>query len=122
MKIPADKNLSVAELQKLSKYNDLGIEVEKLGHMKTVKIPVAIRDFGMISNGTEKNLEYQYVQTLLKYKKQHLQALLISYKKPYLCKKIQQYTTEAMMNVYVLNKNLLITHHIYIYTLYLHSL
>ena len=57
MKIPADKNISVAELQKLSKYNDLGMEVEKLGHMKTVTIPVAIRDLGMIRNGTEKHLE-----------------------------------------------------------------
>ena len=37
----------------------------------------------------------------------------------HLCKKIKQWTTEEMLNVYLLNKNWLITHHIYTYTLYL---
>ena len=34
VKIPADKNISVAEFEKLSKYRKLKIEVEKLCHMK----------------------------------------------------------------------------------------
>ena len=57
MKIPADKNISVAEIEKLSKYKDLEIEVEKLWHMKNVTIPVVIGTLGMIKKGTEKHLE-----------------------------------------------------------------
>ena len=57
MKIPADKNVSVAEFEKLSKYKDLEIEVEKLWHMTTVTIPVVIGTFGMIKKGTGKHLE-----------------------------------------------------------------
>ena len=56
-KIPADKNVSVAEFEKLSKYKDLEIEVEKLWHMKTVTIPVVIGALDMIKKGTEKHLE-----------------------------------------------------------------
>ena len=48
VKIPADKNASVAEFEKLSNYKDLEIEVEKLCHMKTVTIPVVIGALGMI--------------------------------------------------------------------------
>ena len=40
VRIPADKNLSVAEFEKLPKYTDLEIEVGKLWHMKTVTISV----------------------------------------------------------------------------------
>ena len=47
----------VAEFEKLSKYNDLEIEVEKLWHMKTVTVSVVIGALGMIKKGTEKHLE-----------------------------------------------------------------
>ena len=57
MKIPADKNVSVAEFEKLFKYKDLEIEVERLWHMKTVTILVVIGTLGMIKKGTEKHLE-----------------------------------------------------------------
>ena len=57
VKIPADKNVSIAEFEKLSKYKDLEIEVEKLWHMKTVTIPVVIGALSMIKKGTEKHLE-----------------------------------------------------------------
>ena len=57
MKIPADKSISVAKFEKLSKYKDLEIEVEKLWHIKTVTIPVVIRTLGMIKKGTKKHLE-----------------------------------------------------------------
>ena len=51
------KNAAVAEFEKLSKYKDLEIEVEKLWHMKTVTIAVVIGALGMIKKGTEKHLE-----------------------------------------------------------------
>ena len=54
VKIPADRNVSVAEFEKVSKYKDLEIEVEKLCHMKTVTIPVVIGALGIITEGTEK--------------------------------------------------------------------
>ena len=57
VKISADENFSVAEFEKLSKYEDLEIEVEKLWNMKTVAIPVVIGALGMIKKGTEKHLE-----------------------------------------------------------------
>ena len=45
----------VAEIEKVSKYKDLEIEVEKLWHMKTVRVPVMIGGLGMIKKGnTEK--------------------------------------------------------------------
>ena len=42
--IPVDKNVSIAEFEKLSKYKDLEIEVEKLWHMKTDN---PYRDWGL---------------------------------------------------------------------------
>ena len=68
MKIPADKNVSVAEFEKLSKYKDLEIKKEKLWHMKTVIIPVVIGALGMIKKGIEKHLN-TYHTNILKYKK-----------------------------------------------------
>ena len=56
MKIPEGKNVSVAEFEKLPKYNDLEIEVGKLWHTKTVTMPVVIVGLGMIRKGTEKHL------------------------------------------------------------------
>ena len=57
MKIPADKNVSAAEFEKLSKYKDLEFEIEKLSHMKTVTIPILIGALGMIKKGNEKHPE-----------------------------------------------------------------
>ena len=57
VKTSADKNVSVAEFEKLSKYKDLEIEVEKLWHMKIVTIPVVVGALRMIKKGTEKHLE-----------------------------------------------------------------
>ena len=57
VKILADKNVSVAEFEKQSKYKNLEIEVEKLWYMKTVTIPVVTGALGMTKKGTEKYLE-----------------------------------------------------------------
>ena len=59
--------------------------------MKTLTIPVAIGVLGVMKNGNEKYLEQiPGSPSLNEMQKQHLQALLISYEKPYLCKKIKQ--------------------------------
>ena len=57
LKILTDKNVSVAEFKKLSKYKDLEIRVEKLWHMKSLVIHVMIGGLDIIKNGTKKYLE-----------------------------------------------------------------
>ena len=57
VKIPAGKNVSVAEFEKLFKYEDLEIKIEKQWLMKTVTIPVVVGVLGMFKKGTEKHLE-----------------------------------------------------------------
>ena len=51
--VPADKNISLKEFQKLSKYKDLEIEVTKMCKLKTKTILVVIRALGMIKKGTQ---------------------------------------------------------------------
>ena len=51
--VPADKNISLKEFQKLSKYEDLEIEVTKMWRLKTKTIPVVIGDLGIIKKGTQ---------------------------------------------------------------------
>ena len=50
--IPTEKNTSVTE--KLSKYKDLEIEIERMWGMKTTTIPVVIGALGLIKKGLEK--------------------------------------------------------------------
>ena len=51
--VSADKNISLREFQKLSKYKDLKIKVEKMWKLKTKTIPVVIGALGMIKKGTQ---------------------------------------------------------------------
>ena len=55
--VPADKNISLKEFQKLSKYKDLEIEVTKMWKLKTKTIPVVIGALGMIKKGTQKFID-----------------------------------------------------------------
>ena len=50
--VPADKNISLKEFQKLSKYKNLEIEVTKMWKLKTKTIPVVIEALGMVKKGT----------------------------------------------------------------------
>ena len=123
VKIPADKNALVPESEKLSKYKDLEIKVEKLWHMKTVTIPAVIGALGMIKKGTEKHLEkIPWSPNLAEMEKIALTGTAHILRKTLsMLKKIpnntKKATAEAMLNIYVLNKHRLITHHIYIYTI-----
>ena len=51
--VPADKNISLKEFQKLSKYKDLEIEVTKMWKLQTKTIPVVIGDLGIIKKDTQ---------------------------------------------------------------------
>ena len=59
--VPADKNISLKEFQKLSKYKDLEIEVTKMWKLKTKTIPVVIRALGMIKKGTQNFIDQTLV-------------------------------------------------------------
>ena len=56
MSIPTEKNTSVKVTEKLSKYKDLEIEIERMWGMKTTMITVVIGALGLIKKGLE-NLE-----------------------------------------------------------------
>ncbi|XP_037772667.1 uncharacterized protein LOC119568279 [Penaeus monodon] len=51
--IPTDKNTSIKICEKLSKYKDLEIEIERMWGMKTTTVPVVIGALGIIKKGTE---------------------------------------------------------------------
>ena len=57
MSIPCDNNISAKEFDKLSKYKDLQIEIEKMWHLKTRIIPVIVGALGVIKKGTDNYLK-----------------------------------------------------------------
>ena len=54
MSIPTEKNTSVKVTEKLSKYKDLEIEIERMSGMKATTIPVVIGALGLLKKGLEK--------------------------------------------------------------------
>ena len=57
MTIPSDRNVSIKEVEKFSKYKDLEIEISKMWKMKTTTIPVVIGAPGVIKKGMRSNIE-----------------------------------------------------------------
>ena len=57
MTVPCDKNVSIKEMEKKSKYKDLEIEIQRMWKMKTVVIPIVIGALGTIRKGMEENIE-----------------------------------------------------------------
>ena len=53
MSIPTERNTSLKTMEKLTKYKDNEIEIEKTLRMKTTTVPVIIGAFGLIKKGTE---------------------------------------------------------------------
>ena len=53
MSIPTERNTSLKTMEKLTKYKDLEIEIEKMWGMKTTTVPVIIGAFGLVKKGTE---------------------------------------------------------------------
>ena len=47
MTIPSERNVSIKQVEKLSKYKDLEMEVAKMWKMKTSTVPVAVGALGL---------------------------------------------------------------------------
>ena len=56
MTVPTDRNVSVKEFDKLSKYKDLQIEVERMWRLKTTIVPVVVGALGLIKKDTDKHI------------------------------------------------------------------
>ena len=56
MTVPSDKNISVKTAEKLSKYKDLEIEIERMWGLKCKTIPVVIGALGVIKKGISKEI------------------------------------------------------------------
>ena len=48
MSVPSERNVANKETEKLSKYKDLEIEVNKMWNMKTTTVPVIVGALGLI--------------------------------------------------------------------------
>ena len=53
MAIPSERNTSIKVTEKLSKYKDLEIEINRMWKMRTETIPVVIGALGLIKKGIE---------------------------------------------------------------------
>ena len=47
MAVPTDINLSVKEYNKITKYKDLEIKIEKMWHLMTTTLPIIVGPIGM---------------------------------------------------------------------------
>ena len=54
---PSERNTAIQEIEKLSKYKDLEIEIVKMWHLKTVMVPVVIGALGLINRNVEKHID-----------------------------------------------------------------
>ena len=71
MSIPTERNTSLKTTEKLSKYKDLEIEIQRMWGMKTTTIPVVVGALGLIKKGMEKyvkqipgNIRVQEIQKI----------------------------------------------------------
>ena len=51
--IPTKRNTSLKTMEKLTKYKDLEIKIEKMWGMKTANVTVVIGAFGLVKKGRE---------------------------------------------------------------------
>ena len=51
MSIPSERNVSIKEVEKLSKYKDLEIEVTKMWQMKTSAVSIVVGALGLVKKG-----------------------------------------------------------------------
>ena len=52
MSVPADRNISVKEYEKLAKYKDLEIEISRMWQLRTITLPIVVGALGMLKKGS----------------------------------------------------------------------
>ena len=57
MTVSSDRNLSLKEYEKISKYKDLEIEIHKMWHLKAMVVPVVVGALSMIKKKTEDHIK-----------------------------------------------------------------
>ena len=57
MNIQTDQNIPAKEFEKLSKYKDLEIEVQRMWKLRMSTVPVIVGALGMIKKGCQKHLD-----------------------------------------------------------------
>lgn len=57
MTVPSDRNITLKEIEKKSKYKDLELEIQRMWHMKTIVVPVVVGALGTVKKGMVKNIE-----------------------------------------------------------------
>ena len=57
MTVPSDRNLSIKEYAKISKYKDVETEIQKMWHLKVTLIPLVIGALGTIKKKTEGHIK-----------------------------------------------------------------
>ena len=57
MTVPSDRNLSLKVYEKISKYKNLEIEMQRMWNLKAIVIPVVVGALGMIQNKTEDHIK-----------------------------------------------------------------
>ena len=57
MTVPSDRNISLKEIEKKSKYKNLELKIQRMWHMKTVVIPVVVFALGTVKKGTVENIK-----------------------------------------------------------------
>ena len=53
MSVPADRNISVKEYDKLAKYKDLEIEINRMWQLRTITLPIVVGALGMLKKGAD---------------------------------------------------------------------
>ena len=56
MSIPTDQNIPAKEFDKLSKYKDLEIKIQRTWKLRTSSVPVVVGALGMIKKDCQKHL------------------------------------------------------------------
>ena len=87
MSVPTERNISIKTMEKLSKYKDLEIEIERMWGLKATTVPVIIGALGLIKKGLDNfinripgNIKVIELQKIVLLDTAHILRRTLSYK------------------------------------------